>query len=911
MKMLFAVLFTAAALLLPAAEELKIRGSAFGNWYLLGDEVCFKPEKKATRPLQVILRDGNEKTILTETISAEAFNQEGWRWKAVSPGFYDVQFQQDGEPVTDWLHRKLHKQDPQDKRRYKLVEDMKLPIARHNFVVATEATRPVSEISPQFGMSPHGDRYKTILPLSRLVGFGAIRYHAVHWDWMEKKKGEINWEPLDDFFRKAHELGYTDDRIVLNVFGVPQWASSRPEADWINICVYEYAAVVPRDLDDWRNFLRALMRRYPGVRNWELWNEPHLVGFSCFWSDTTENFIRLLKAGYETVKEENPENIVILGGIGTRYLPFYKEFLEKGGGESYDVFGVHAAARAPFIRSTFAGLDRARGVPVRPWRVTEWHANLLNPHMTPYPSERQLARPQLLNFLHLIRQGAQAVDLFCITNNQEKEELPIYDKHKLIGHTAGLFRSRPYLQPRYVAATWHVFTDLIKGTLEVGSGYAFPKDQAAVVFRSDAGPMLLVWNRGDEPTGIDPALFAALDGKRVLTGDGRSVAVPADFRLLPDEYYLVTDPDMAVVGTWRNTAEVLLPKESSLPLDESVRGEYRPGRLFNDRMEVIDPDTLSWQRTHREIPYAERRTDPSNRLEARFAVGCSPEGIDLIAEVTDSTHFPNPGSEAWKGDSLQFALDTAERGLANDILEFSVWRAPDGETVVYKQIAPMPMGDLPDGYTFANSIVRNAKALSERREGKTVYKVHIANSELYPYACATGCSPRFSFLVNNNDGKGRDCYLEWGSGIGGDKDPTVYGRLTTQLEDKVFLTEADFNRKCWDTPFSWEYRDGVLSLQADGAVNSGLRTGKPLKLVPGASYRITFEARGTGRLQLMLYGEGVPRTDPVLPTPLTGEYRNFDVRFTAPPNGINATIQLFFWQQPDAKFEVRNLKVTK
>ena len=41
-----------------------------------------------------------------------------------------------------------------------------------------------------------------------------------------------------------------------------------------------------------------------------------------------------------------------------------------------------------------------------------------------------------------------------------------------------------------------------------------------------------------------------------------------------------------------------------------------------------------------------------------------------------------------------------------------------------------------------------------------------------PYDCI-----RFSLLVNNNDGEGRLGYLEWSSGIGNKKDPTLYGAL--------------------------------------------------------------------------------------------------------------------------------------
>ena len=44
-------------------------------------------------------------------------------------------------------------------------------------------------------------------------------------------------------------------------------------------------------MEGWKNFIRRVMRRYPGVKKYELWNEPHLIGYSCFWSDSVENTI--------------------------------------------------------------------------------------------------------------------------------------------------------------------------------------------------------------------------------------------------------------------------------------------------------------------------------------------------------------------------------------------------------------------------------------------------------------------------------------------------------------------------------------------------------------------------------------------------------------------------------------------
>lgn len=119
--------------------------------------------------------------------------------------------------------------------------------------------------------------YKKAIPLARLVGIHSIRIHALRWDRLKTEPENINWSTVDDFMRLARENGFPDDRITFHIF------------------VPEYAAVMPKNLDDWRKFIRRVMRRSPEVKCYELWNEPHLIGFSCFWADSTEHFVELLR----------------------------------------------------------------------------------------------------------------------------------------------------------------------------------------------------------------------------------------------------------------------------------------------------------------------------------------------------------------------------------------------------------------------------------------------------------------------------------------------------------------------------------------------------------------------------------------------------------------------------------------
>ena len=414
-----------------SAAGIEIRGANFANWFVAGEPVLFRAKKTLPESAKVAVAvfDSAGEEAARQEFSGAVFNREGWRWNAPRPGFYEAEFKVDGETVSEHYPVGIRRQDPVDKRKYTFVGKRDFAVSRHAFAVAPAKTADPADISPHFGASPHFSMYKNAIPLARLIGFHSIRIHALRWDSMEKEPGKINWSGVDDFLRLARENGFPDERITFNIYGTPRWASSRPEADWINIFVPEYAAVTPKNLDDWRNFIRQVMRRYPKIGRYELWNEPHLIGFTCFWVDSTRNFVDLLKAGYETVKAEKPEATVWLGGIGMRYLPFYDEFLKLGGGRYYDVLPLHGSWVRP---EPFHELEKKYGLEPKPVVSSEWHAMLLKPYAQDFPSEQLLARNMVLDFLNQIRAGVTEVDFFCILNlyRTEKETLQFHRENR-------------------------------------------------------------------------------------------------------------------------------------------------------------------------------------------------------------------------------------------------------------------------------------------------------------------------------------------------------------------------------------------------------------------------------------------------------------------------------------------------
>lgn len=912
-KMIASVLASAAVLAASGAGPLKIRGTAFANWWRTGETVCFKgnqpiPENDRIR---VKVNDVTGATLYTGEVGGREFNEKGWCWQPPSPGYYEAEFSRGGSvdgTVAESYRFRVYKQDRKTKK-YSLAGDTQIPVTKHPFAVATP-TRPVAEISPVFGMSPHFSRYRDFLPLSRLVGFRGIRVHYIDWAKLEKEKGVWNWKALDEFMKLAREYGYSEADITLNLMGTPRWASTRPEATWINICIQEYKTVIPKQMEDWKNFIRMVMRRYPGVKKYELWNEPHLIGYSCFWSDSVENFVALLKAGYETVKAENPEAIVHLGGIGMRYLPFYRELLKLGGDRYYDVLPMHGSwvQMAPFRR-----MEKEFGRKSKPWLSSEWHAMLLRASF-PWPSEPMLTRNMLCDFLNQVRQGAEEVDFFCIVNAQnfEKECLPWMKKFNpgSASHVSGLFRKTPFPAPRYQAVAWHVLSDLVKGKLSVGEGFRFGAGQCAVALSSDAGELLIFWNGGEKPVRIDGELAKIVAASTVCEADGRPVALPAEMTLAPEFYYIARNPDRKLLAAVKGRgAEVLIPQSKALPLSHEVCGNYLPGKLFDANLQL----TAAGRRAPRMALAEKVVCDSSARageIAGFFSVALDRENFELYVELEDAVHHPLPGKQPWEGDSVQFAFDGGGKGLAGDRIEFVLTLDREGRAGVVKNFAAPLGGDLPERYTPANEPMRTAAVAGERRNGRTVYCLRLPVSELYPLTVPPNGTLRFSLLANNNDGSGRAYYREWASGIGGEKSPAEYGDLTVLQLARELLKGLPFRpfrqgagQRLAATANGYRVDAGAIGRKdaAGVAVSVG-------NLLPNASYRLTFRARGTALIEVVCFANK-QRINLLKRTALKSDWQEFSMVLTVPEGVKSASLNFFAWEQPKVFFEVEDIRL--
>ncbi|MER7471373.1 sugar-binding protein [Micromonospora sp. NPDC000018] len=137
----------------------------------------------------------------------------------------------------------------------------------------------------------------------------------------------------------------------------------------------------------------------------------------------------------------------------------------------------------------------------------------------------------------------------------------------------------------------------------------------------------------------------------------------------------------------------------------------------------------------------------------------------LSARVSDNQHVQSAtGDQIFTGDSIQLAIGAGLPGESEQWYEYGVARTPEGPQVYRWLTAGDPAGPV-TGLPVA--VHRNDQTQ------ETTYELALPWDQIRPALPADG-QLSVSMLVNDNDGLGREGYIEWGSGIGSAKDPALF-----------------------------------------------------------------------------------------------------------------------------------------
>ena len=147
------------------------------------------------------------------------------------------------------------------------------------------------------------------------------------------------------------------------------------------------------------------------------------------------------------------------------------------------------------------------------------------------------------------------------------------------------------------------------------------------------------------------------------------------------------------------------------------------------------------------------------------------KALYVLVEVADDKHVQtHHGSEVWQSDNIQLALDPA---LAS-------WRAlQEGRPAEYAEIglSRTDLGDEAYRWLWQESAQPSLTFVSQRVGNTTTYEASIPWKELNATPPQPGDVSGFALLVNEDDGDGRDGWLQLYDGIGIGKDPRKFGLL--------------------------------------------------------------------------------------------------------------------------------------
>ncbi|PAW76526.1 MAG: hypothetical protein B9S32_14870 [Verrucomicrobia bacterium Tous-C9LFEB] len=748
------------------------------SWWKMGEAVRYRmtgnPPDSGTDSIKGVVTNSSGKEVAAISLAREQW-ATGWSWTPSETGYYEVEFfAENKEGKKHPLQRSFWFRAPNGATK-------EFHHSRRGIAVL-----PNNEFPPtathQFGFATYSSNPEDLM-LAQLVGFNLVRLTA-HWgpdgcgmvkdEVIESTKGNYNWVGFDRLVDMYTAAGF---QIYAQIYGTPYWASPHPEkAGTINICVDAATAYAPVDMKDWTRFLEVLVQRYNDrIRLWEIGNEPAMPGGSCFWLDTPENYFQMLKSGYETIKKNQPDSEIWIGGLGANsfYHAFYDRILSLGGGSYFDGLSLHGSWNSP--QEKFRDIEKRWNAGPKPAFNSEWHAVLQgNMQSGPVLSEEALAFRMMCDLMHQLKQGMTRTILFEIKNLVERETLDFCIQNKWFVHSSGLFRKRPQTEPRLPAVILSNFL------ITSGRQAAFKKEIAlsphsmAVELTTAQGPLLAFWSE-KEPLAADLVKEFTTPQSRLTDWEGRARSFDATEKLEPGKLYYLSQPNIAKLDAASPADKLVSPRQAERQSRPAPTGPLSTAKLFDavNTSPTVSGEmwiTKDWHRV------ALTRETQNSSLTARAALASTPQGLDVVVEVTDPVHVQKESSAWWSGDSVQIALDCENSGLAGGNTEF-VFALTEQGPVAWKILAAEPHGNIPAMWSPSGSAAKFVETHIVRNGEITRYQIRIPWSELYPLIYDAGKPLHAALVINNNDGKGRAECLEWAAGISRSKDPAQYGTL--------------------------------------------------------------------------------------------------------------------------------------
>ncbi|HIQ21926.1 MAG TPA: hypothetical protein EYH34_11930 [Planctomycetes bacterium] len=385
-----------------------------------------------------------------------------------------------------------------------------------------------------FGMN-HAYPWPFLLKLCRQAGLVWMRDWSAKWHTVEPRPGRWDFSKVDPQIERVRAAGLRP--LVLLPFPSTPWCS---EAEPTKIAEYATAnqyqrrravvACLAKDASLFRNYVAQVSRRYARRAGWfEIMNEPLYTTYAVpvRFGYQLDDYIRLLKDAYETIKPAAPEANVI-GGIGAWVEhDLVQQFIDAGGLRWCDVMDIHLypVAIDPELyerplADTWGKMQR-RGE-AKPIWLTEFGCYADDdPYLTPsrigdaamsranWPSEREAAEALVQTAAVFLSHGVRKIFFHagtCGTINGR-------DGGGIFFEYAGAPRKM------YVAVS--VLANLLGPNpqpvpltkpMATATGSPQPSRLHAYLFKTPSGAVAILWSRAHKPIEFElPGTVRALD----------------------------------------------------------------------------------------------------------------------------------------------------------------------------------------------------------------------------------------------------------------------------------------------------------------------------------------------------------------------------------------------------------------
>jgi len=156
--------------------------------------------------------------------------------------------------------------------------------------------------------------------------------------FFDTKYNQNTWDKYDEIVKLAEDAGL---QLIIRLDRPPAWARSDKD----------HPERPPDNFADYGDFVATVANRYKGrVNHFQIWNEPNL-GEEWTGKPDPAEYVRLLKIGYQRVKEANPQALVLTaplainmetGPLHLNELDFLDQMYQAGAKDSFDVVSANA-----------------------------------------------------------------------------------------------------------------------------------------------------------------------------------------------------------------------------------------------------------------------------------------------------------------------------------------------------------------------------------------------------------------------------------------------------------------------------------------------------------------------------------------------------------------------------------------